>query len=48
MAILAFAIAVNGASSLSFNYPCLNNNNVSTFATFGAEFQYPYEYVYLK
>lgn len=44
MAILAFAIAVNGSSSLSLNAKCTGTNvDASKVATFTASYSYPYD-----
>lgn len=46
MAILAFAIAVNGDSILSFNAACKSSNPADTklaSVKFEAKYSYPYE-----
>lgn len=43
LAILAFAIAVNGSSSLEFNAQCDNSQISSTGVNFKAQYSYPYD-----
>ena len=45
MAILAFAIAVNGASSLAFTAVCKNNEDAGTtsYTVFESKYKYPYK-----
>lgn len=47
MAILAFAIAVNGSSSLALNAKCTGTTE-SKFVTFAASYKYPYDLTGVK